>query len=764
MGRPVSGCGHGWRLLGWPVALALVRASYGADASTDEVASETLPGAASSSPSSSTASGGPVAVGPRLGGRLVDPDRLPLHTQGRFIVDRLGERVKWACVNAYGADSETYVIGGAEVVSIKHLAFRIMDLGFNCVRLPYSVEAFVKNPPVNKHFVAANPELAGRTFLEVFDATVTALTDQGLMIIMDNHVSTAGWCCHMSQREGLWYTEAYNEEAWISTLVNVTARYMTNPLVVGIGLRNEPHDWLDVKLSWGDGNPETDWALAATKAANAVLAVNPKVVIPIMSLCSGMCLIPAKTHPIKLNVPNRVIYETHNYLEYVFVNIIPEDLITWAHVHLIINILICIVAMSLVLLLWFWWTGGRPIPSWTAVLPSIGYCWCGLGVLGLILVSVAVKAVSHFCYWWAMNGVFWWYKYPIFLLLLGGAFISLGKFGKRILRKAGADSDSESEDEPSWYPGGQDEGKGFLPKKNASELSLQESGGAVPVLTNGFHGKTWNRTLHGVTCCCFALSVLTHLNKVVAYLASYDFCRDFLDDKWGFITEEGQPYTAPIWVGEFSYENEGPAWQHLVRYLAERDMDFGFWAVNGKKYGTGYMSGHTGQYTLYRYCDNEYGCDLFEHDGGVADGRCDLNSMEGTNCAPQLSVGDDGVCSYQVSSGGRSCAEYCELKGRTCVRGSALTGQGVCQMTEARPVADIPVGEGCDAPAEEQVCTCSKLLWRWDNETFGILSPDYNTVGKAWRLRDLQALGSSPATWTPRDIACRGDYRGKPCE
>lgn len=185
--------------------------------------------------------------------------------------------------------------------------------------------------------------------------------------------------------------------------------------------------------------------------------------------------------------------------------------------------------------------------------------------------------------------------------------------------------------------------------------------------------------------------------------------------------------------------------------------------ANGKKHGTGFMDGATGSYTLYSYCDNDHGCDVFEHDGGLVDGQCMGNAMEGTNCAPQLAVGDDGVCAYQVTTSGKSCTHYCEHKGRTCVRGSSLTGQGTCQMTEARAVDEIPEGDGCDKELDDQVCTCSMQVWRWDNETYGILMADYNTVSKAWRLRDLRALAASPATWIPRDIACAGDYRGKPC-
>eukprot|EP00929_Paragymnodinium_shiwhaense_P065727 TRINITY_DN3292_c0_g4_i1.p1 TRINITY_DN3292_c0_g4~~TRINITY_DN3292_c0_g4_i1.p1 ORF type:complete len:743 (+),score=91.01 TRINITY_DN3292_c0_g4_i1:101-2329(+) len=700
--------------------------------------------------------------------QLVDVDKLPLHTQGRFIVNRMNERVKWACVNLYGAESETFVAGGLEVVPIEQLASRIVELGFNCVRLPFSLEAFQTNPKVKDDFVAANPRMARKRFLDVFDATVSALSDVGLMLILDNHMSSAGWCCHMDQREGLWYTPEFPEDAWVDTLTKVTARYKSNPLVVGVGLRNEPHDWASVKLTWGDGNPETDWAMAATKGANAVLAVNPNVVITVMALCSGMCLIPARTHPIQLNVPNRLIYETHNYFEYVFVNLIPEDVISWDHLHLVFNVVTLLAALQLGFFAWQWEDLGRPALKVSMLLTSVGYWFCGMSVFGLALIAVLHKVVSNFCFWWAENGVLPWLRYPTALLCIGLLLATVGRYGELLFEKLRGGKPSENV-EPDNYLKVSAEPCEALDEKEAckqpltgmQDLSLLEAGLRMLSPAVEDRHRAWSRTVHGMTGCCLAILLASNAHTAVDYISSYDFARDFLDDKWGFVTEEGQPFTAPIWVGEFSYENDGPAWQHIVRYISERDMDFGFWAINGKKYGTGYMDVHTGTYKHYSYCDNEHGCDADEHMWDAMNGRCDLNAMEGTNCAPELSQGSQGVCSYQVPTAGQTCNAYCASKGRTCKRASSLNGDGVCSTTaDSRSPLKVPEGEGCDVALPEQVCTCSMQLWRWDNETFGLLEPDYNTVQKAWRIRDLQALAQSPSTWVPRDIGCAGEVRG----
>ena len=41
--------------------------------------------------------------------------------------------------------------------------------------------------------------------MELLDAVVEALTRAEVITILNNHVSTAQWCCH--PEDGLWYTE-----------------------------------------------------------------------------------------------------------------------------------------------------------------------------------------------------------------------------------------------------------------------------------------------------------------------------------------------------------------------------------------------------------------------------------------------------------------------------------------------------------------------------------------------------------------------------
>merc|ERR1712048_386939 len=130
-----------------------------------------------------------------------------------------------------------------------------------------------------------NPQLQGMRFRDIFDRVVEALTDEGLMVIINNHLSNSGWCCNPTQVDGFWYVPGFNESVWISSLTGLTRRYRNNPLVVAIDLRNELHDNPQGQVTWGDGNLESDWAAAAQRAGNAVLDENKDVLIVISAMC-----------------------------------------------------------------------------------------------------------------------------------------------------------------------------------------------------------------------------------------------------------------------------------------------------------------------------------------------------------------------------------------------------------------------------------------------------------------------------------------------
>lgn len=251
---------------------------------------------------------------PPLQANLAANYTLPLKTKGRHIVDQTGRRFKLLSVNWYGASDELFVVGGLEVLHRSALAEAIKNLGFNSVRLPYADELVVKNPIVQKELLAANPDLVGLRALDVFEAAVSALTDAGLAVIVNNHITSATWCCGANPCDAGWQNDhllgicrvGQTEAAWIDNWETVMKRFVRNPLVIGADLRNE------VRGLWGT-MPWSKWATAAEKCGNRLLKLNPNWLIVVEGTESANDLSGAAHRPVVLDVANRLVYSAHVY-------------------------------------------------------------------------------------------------------------------------------------------------------------------------------------------------------------------------------------------------------------------------------------------------------------------------------------------------------------------------------------------------------------------------------------------------------------------
>ena len=68
------------------------------------------------------------------------------------------------------------------------ISAKIAEMGFNCVRLVYALDTVFENPVVKPERVSENPQLAGKTVMEIMDAVVESLTTANVMVILNNHV------------------------------------------------------------------------------------------------------------------------------------------------------------------------------------------------------------------------------------------------------------------------------------------------------------------------------------------------------------------------------------------------------------------------------------------------------------------------------------------------------------------------------------------------------------------------------------------------
>ncbi len=182
-------------------------------------------------------------------------------------------------VNWYGFDQKEFVVGGLDHAPLDAIVKEIAELGVNSVRLPWANETLERNPLVADYAVKVNPQFKGKHAMEVMDAVIRALTDAHLMVILDNHVSRADWCCSETDGNGLWYNSEYPESKWLTDWQTIVRRYKKNRWVVGADLRNE----LRNGAAWGGADPKLDWHAAAERGGNAVLAANPRLLIMVES-------------------------------------------------------------------------------------------------------------------------------------------------------------------------------------------------------------------------------------------------------------------------------------------------------------------------------------------------------------------------------------------------------------------------------------------------------------------------------------------------
>jgi endoglucanase len=299
---------HSLALLALTIAGCAAGNQEGTSSSPPSSAQSGAGGAAATSGSGASASTGAGGAG---GGAPLPA--LPLHTSDRWILDANGKRFKLASVSWYGAEEQDYVPAGLERADRRDIAKLIRVMGFNSVRIPWSNEMFELNPVVADAVIAKNPDLAGGRALDVLDAVIAALAHEGLVVILDNHVSRADWCCNDTDGNGLWYTNGYPEASWLADWKAITARYQSQPAVVGAELRNELRAAQGKTPVWGGNDPALDWHAAAERGGNAVLGVNPDLLIVVQGMNYAADLAGPYTLPVKLAVDHRLVYAAHDY-------------------------------------------------------------------------------------------------------------------------------------------------------------------------------------------------------------------------------------------------------------------------------------------------------------------------------------------------------------------------------------------------------------------------------------------------------------------
>ncbi len=245
-----------------------------------------------------------------------------LSVSGNQLIDSRGETVRLTGVNWFGMETSLFYPHGLWTRDMKSVLQQIKDVGFNCIRLPWcnemldsgsnvSINAFGTDPYTG--ISPMNAEESTKTkAIEIMDIIVQWCQDNDMKLILDNHSRKADGFLN----EGLWYTNEYSEQRWIDDWVFIADRYKNFSAVVGCDLNNEPHG-----STWGNSNNATDWNKAAERCGNAILAVNPNVLIVVEGVGQyqgnsywwGGQLEGAGDFPIQISDQSKLMYSAHEY-------------------------------------------------------------------------------------------------------------------------------------------------------------------------------------------------------------------------------------------------------------------------------------------------------------------------------------------------------------------------------------------------------------------------------------------------------------------
>ncbi|MFD7458699.1 MULTISPECIES: cellulase family glycosylhydrolase [unclassified Streptomyces] len=262
-----------------------------------------------------------------------------LHTEGNKIVDANGDEVWLTGTNWFGFNATERVFHGLWSGNITEITESMADRGINIVRVPISTQLLLewKNGQatvpsgVNAY---ANPELAGKTSLEVFDHWLALCKRYGIKVMLDVHSAEADNSGHVYP---VWWKGSITSEDFFTAWEWVTARYRNDDTVVAMDVKNEPHGTAGTtpRAKWDGSTDQDNFKHVCETAGKRMLAVNPNLLV----LCEGIEIHPkagvawtsttatdyhstwwggnlrgVREHPVDLGAQNdQLVYSPHDY-------------------------------------------------------------------------------------------------------------------------------------------------------------------------------------------------------------------------------------------------------------------------------------------------------------------------------------------------------------------------------------------------------------------------------------------------------------------
>ncbi len=234
-----------------------------------------------------------------------------LHAKGSRLYDKNGNEVWLTGANWFGLNCNEAVPHYLWQADIDATLSEIADRGINVIRFPISTELILSwmngTPnPVSSLTANTDPnyyinpdfcEADGKTLknsMEIFDIIIQKCKKYGLKAFVDIHSPHTDNSGH---NYNLWYGKKTTDgtmittKIWQDTLVWLADKYKNDDTLLAFDLKNEPHGKGQegtLAAKWDGSTDENNWAYAATNCADAILDVNPNVLILIEGVEQSM--------------------------------------------------------------------------------------------------------------------------------------------------------------------------------------------------------------------------------------------------------------------------------------------------------------------------------------------------------------------------------------------------------------------------------------------------------------------------------------------
>uniref|UniRef100_A0A0E0KRY7 Glycoside hydrolase family 5 domain-containing protein n=1 Tax=Oryza punctata TaxID=4537 RepID=A0A0E0KRY7_ORYPU len=149
-----------------------------------------------------------------------------------------------------------------------------------------------------------NPGLLDVPLIDVFQEVVSALAKNNIMVILDNQMTTPGWCCSEKDGNGFFGDEYFGPEEWLKGLSAMATMFRNTKNVVGMSLRNELR---------GSKQNVSLWFRYMQLGAEVVHAANPGVLVILSGLDFDNTLNFLVPNQIQLSFTGKLVFEQHWY-------------------------------------------------------------------------------------------------------------------------------------------------------------------------------------------------------------------------------------------------------------------------------------------------------------------------------------------------------------------------------------------------------------------------------------------------------------------